>query len=28
VVTYRDGKPVGRQINFPIEELQKRAGIK
>jgi hexosaminidase len=24
VITYRDGKPVGRQINMPIEELQKR----
>jgi hexosaminidase len=24
VITYRDGKPVGRQINMPIDELQKR----
>ena len=25
LVTYRDGKPTGRQINMPIEELKKRA---
>ena len=25
VVTYRDGKPIGRQTDMPIEELQKRA---
>jgi hexosaminidase len=25
VMTYRNGKPVGRQINMPVEELQKRA---
>jgi hexosaminidase len=25
VITYRDGKPIGKQINMPIEELQKRA---
>ena len=24
VITYRDGKPVGKQINMPIEELKKR----
>lgn len=24
VITYRDGKPIGRQINMPIEELVKR----
>jgi hexosaminidase len=28
VITYRNGKPVGKQINMPIEELKKRAGIK
>ncbi len=27
VVTYRDGKPVGKQINMPISELKKRAKI-
>ncbi len=25
VMTYRNGKPVGRQINMPVAELQKRA---
>jgi hexosaminidase len=25
LITYRDGKPVGRQINMPVEELKKRA---
>lgn len=25
VITYRDGKPVGRMINMPVEELNKRA---
>lgn len=25
VITYRDGKVVGRQINLPVEELKKRA---
>ena len=24
VITYKDGKPIGRQINMPIDELQKR----
>ena len=24
LITYRDGQPIGRQINMPIEELQKR----
>ncbi len=24
VITYRDGKPIGKQINMPIKELQKR----
>lgn len=28
VVTYRNGKQIGKQINMPIEELKKRAGIK
>ncbi|HLK28457.1 MAG TPA: family 20 glycosylhydrolase [Puia sp.] len=28
VITYRDGKPIGRQIDMPIDELKKRAGIK
>ena len=28
VITYRDGKPIGRQINIPINELRKRAGLK
>jgi hexosaminidase len=28
VVTYRDGKQMGRQIDMPVKELEKRAGIK
>jgi hexosaminidase len=28
VVTYRDGKQVGRQIDMPVKELEKRAGVK
>jgi hexosaminidase len=24
VITYRDGKPIGKQINMPTVELQKR----
>lgn len=28
VITYRDGKKVGRQIDMPVTELQKRAGRK
>lgn len=28
VVTYKNGKQVGRQINMPAEELKRRAGIK
>jgi len=28
VVTYRDGKLIGRQINMPVVELRKRAGLK
>ena len=28
VVTYRDGKPMGRQIDMPVKELEKRAGIR
>jgi len=28
VITYRDGKPIGRQLNMPINELKHRAGIK
>jgi hexosaminidase len=28
VITYRDGKLVGKQINMPIDELKKRAKIK
>jgi hexosaminidase len=27
VITYRDGKPIGKQINMPVNELKKRAGI-
>jgi hexosaminidase len=27
-ITYRDGKPIGRQIDIPISELRKRAGFK
>jgi len=28
VITYRDGKPIGRMITMPVSELKKRAGIK
>lgn len=28
VITYRNGKPVGKQIMMPVKELKKRAGIK
>jgi hexosaminidase len=28
VITYRDGKPIGRQTDMPIAELKKRAGLK
>jgi len=28
VITYRNGKKIGKQINMPIVELKKRAGIK
>jgi hexosaminidase len=28
VITYRDGKPIGRMTTMPVEELKKRAGIK
>jgi hexosaminidase len=28
IITYKDGKPVGRQINLPVSELEKRAGKK
>ena len=28
VITYRDGKPIGRMITMPVAELKKRAGIK
>ena len=28
VITYRDGKPMGRQIDMPLAELKKRAKIK
>jgi hexosaminidase len=27
-ITYRDGKPMGRQIDIPINELRRRAGLK
>ena len=27
VITYRDGKPVGRQMNMPVSELKRRAGL-
>jgi hexosaminidase len=27
VITYRDGKPIGRQLNVTIGELQRRAGV-
>jgi hexosaminidase len=28
VITYRDGKPIGRMITMPVDELKKRAKIK
>ena len=28
VITYRDGKPIGRMLVMPVAELKKRAGIK
>ena len=28
VITYRDGAPIGRQLDMPINELKRRAGIK
>ena len=28
VITYRNGKPIGRMITMPVSELKKRAGIK
>jgi hexosaminidase len=28
VITYRTGKPIGRMITIPVNELKKRAGIK
>ena len=28
MITYRDHKPIGRQIDMPVSELRKRAGIK
>ncbi len=28
MITYRNGKPIGRQINMPVAELEKRAGKK
>jgi hexosaminidase len=28
VITYRDGKPIGRMTTMPVAELKKRAGIK
>lgn len=28
VISYRDGKPIGRMMNMPVSELKKRAGIK
>ncbi|WP_431212690.1 hypothetical protein ACQ86N_44630 [Puia sp. P3] len=27
IITYRDGKPIGRQINLTVPELRRRAGI-
>ena len=27
VITYRDGKPIGRQIDVPIGDLQRRVGL-
>jgi hexosaminidase len=28
VITYRNGKPIGRMITMPVSELKKRAGVK
>jgi len=28
VITYRNGKPIGRIIAIPVADLKKRAGIK
>ena len=28
VITYRDGKPIGRMITMPVAELKKRARIR
>jgi hexosaminidase len=28
VITYRNGKPIGRMVNMPVAELKRRAGIK
>lgn len=28
VITYRDGRPIGRQIDMPVNELRRRAGVK
>ena len=28
VITYRNGKPIGRELRMPISELRKRAGLK
>lgn len=28
VITYRDGHPIGRQLDMPINELKRRAGLK
>ena len=28
VITYRNGIPIGKQINIPVTELRKRAGFK
>jgi hexosaminidase len=27
VITYRDGKPIGRQLDMPVNELRRRAGL-
>ncbi|HZE84901.1 MAG TPA: family 20 glycosylhydrolase [Puia sp.] len=27
VITYRDGRPIGRQLDMPIKELRRRAGL-
>jgi len=27
VITYRDGRPIGRQIDMPVAELKRRAGL-